>query len=78
MRGSAASDHMADAACAQLAPVRAVVIPAVGDHSSGAMAWPADWALYVRDRVHQRDQLGDIVAVGRSGRPRKYQPAGVG
>ena len=75
---STPSDRMADSACVQQPPVLVVVIATVGDHSFGAMAWPTDWAFYMRDRVHQRDQLGHIIAVGRSGRPRQQQAAGIG
>ena len=59
-------------------PVLVVVIATVGDHAAGAMAGPAGWAVYVWDRVYQRDQLGDVVAIGRGRRPRKQSPPGVG
>ncbi len=66
MRGAAAGDHGLDSAGAQQATVLVVVIAAIGEHEVGLLARPADLP---GDRpgvqiVKQRQQLGDVVAVG--------------
>lgn len=78
MLGPPAGDCVGDSACAQPPPVLVVVITTVGDDSLGTVAWPADRAPNMRNRIQERDQLGDIVAVGRRRRPGKQEPVGVG
>jgi len=62
--GLAARDHRRYAAVPQRPAVRVVVIAAVSDHVVGALAWSAGLAGDVADPVHERQQLGDVVAVG--------------
>lgn len=77
MGGPPPSDHGADAAGAQLAPVGVVVIAAVGDHGIGAPARSARLAPQRRHGVHERDQLGDVVAVAAGQRDRERDARGV-
>lgn len=71
MIGASAGDCVCDAPRAQHAPVLVEVIAAIGDESFGPVPWPAGAAPDMRDRVDQRDQLGDVVAVGCRCRPGK-------
>jgi hypothetical protein len=66
VRGAASGDGVLDSAGAQQAAVLVVVIAAVGEDEVGFLARPADLS---GDRsgvevVEQRQQLGDVVAVG--------------
>ena len=78
VRGRAAGDLGPDAATAQLAAVGVVVVAAVGHEDLGAPARAAHLAGDRRHRVHQRDQLGDVVAVaaGQRDRERDARPVG--
>lgn len=64
MLGGAPGDDRLDAALPDEAPVLVVVIAAIGDHLFGAVAWAPAPAANRLDRVDQRQQLGDVVAVG--------------
>ena len=75
--GLAARDHRLDAARAELAAVVVVVVAAVGDDAIGPPPRPADVAAHRRDRVDQRDQLGDVVAVAARDRPGERDPGRV-
>ena len=75
---SASGDRVGDAAGSQQAAVLVVVIATVGEHAIGPLAWPANAAAYGRDRVDERDQLRDVVAVGAGHTPGQGQAAGVG
>lgn len=75
---AAAGDRVRDAAGSQEAAVLVVVITAVGEHAIRPLAWPPESAAYGRDRVDERDQLRDVVAVGAGHRPGQEQAAGVG
>jgi len=75
--GLAACDLWLDAALAQLAAVLVVVIAAIGYDALGASSRPSDAPAHGRDRVDQRDQLGDVVAVAAGDRIGEWNPAGV-
>jgi hypothetical protein len=75
---AAAGNHGLDAARPQLAPVLVVVIATVGQDAIGALARPADLARDRADRVDQRQQLGDVVAVAAGQRDRQRNPVAVG
>lgn len=75
--GLAAGDLGRDPPSAELASVLVVVVPAIGGHSLGPSTRPTDPAAYSRDGVHQRDQLGDVVAVTAGERPGERDPARV-
>jgi hypothetical protein len=47
------------------------VIATVSDQLSGAMAWAPPAAVHRFDRVEQRQQLGDVVAVPGGQRERE-------
>jgi hypothetical protein len=61
--GLAARDHGLDPARADEAAVLVVVVAAVGAQGIRSTARSATAATHCRDRVEQRDQLGDVVAV---------------
>ena len=65
----AAGDLGLDAALPELAPVLVVVVAAVGGHTRGSAARPADLAPHRRDPLDERDQLGDVVAVAARDSP---------
>ncbi len=73
-----AGDLVGDPPGPQETSVFVVVIATVGDESLGAMAGPPGWAVYLWDRIHQRDELGDVVAIGRGRREGQQEPPGVG
>jgi hypothetical protein len=62
--GTASCYHGLDVAPPQLATVLVVVVAAVGDGTIGALAGPATAAGHRADAVDERQQLGDVVAVG--------------
>jgi hypothetical protein len=62
--GLAAADQRHDPAGADLVAVDIVVIAPVGQENIGSPAWSSAASAYRRDRVDQRDQLSDVVAVG--------------
>jgi len=72
--GLAPGDLGGDAALAQFAPLRLVVVGAVG----GEPVWPStrstDAATDWRDAIEERDQLGDVVAVAARERPGERDP----
>lgn len=77
--GLASGDRVRDAARSQESAVLVVVIATIGQHPLGSLAWPAAArAAYRWDLVHERDQLGDVVAVGAGHTPGQRQAAGVG
>ena len=73
--GLAPGDLGPDPELAELAAVVVVVVAAVGDHTVGPAARPADNAAHVRDRVEEWDQLGDVVAVAAREREGERDPA---
>jgi hypothetical protein len=75
--GLAAGDDRFDAAAPEQAAVLVVVVAAVGEQGVRSAAWPAGTAAHRRDTVEQREQLRDVVAVGRGERPGERQPAAV-
>jgi hypothetical protein len=70
----AASDQRLDAAAPQFAPVLVVVVAAVGYDVVGPLARAARLAGDPTDPVDQREELGDVVAVG-AGVGRKQRDA---
>jgi hypothetical protein len=73
----AAGDLGPDAAPAQLGAVGVMVIAAVGDQRPRAPGRAADLAGDARHGVHQREQLGDVVAVAAGQADRERDPARV-
>ena len=74
VRGAATGDLGFDAAAAQFAPVRVVVVATVGGHPVGPPARATDLAAHRRDAIDERDQLGDVVAVAAGDRPGEWDP----
>jgi hypothetical protein len=72
--GLSARDQRLDAALADEAPVFVVVVAAVGDHRVGSPPRSATQTCDRRDRVEQRDQLCDVVAVAARDREGKRDP----
>ena len=77
MLGLAASDHGLDAALPDESPVLVVVVGAVGDHALGTSPRPPAHTSNRRDRVEERDQLGDVVAVAARDREGERDPGRV-
>lgn len=76
--GLAAGDQWRDAERSQLAAVELVVVAAVGDDALGpSFRWTSS-AAYRRDRFHQQQELGAVVAVGAGQRPSQRQTVTVG
>jgi hypothetical protein len=73
----AAGDLGPDAALAKLAAMGVVVIAAVGHQDAGPAAGPPDPAGDGRHGIHQRDQLGDVVAVAAGQADRERDARGV-
>ena len=63
VQGATAGDRGHDAAGTDLVAVDVVVVAAVGEERVRLAAGPADPAADRRDRVEQRKQLGNVVAV---------------
>lgn len=59
----AAGDHRADPTSAEPAPVLLVVVATVSDQHAGLAAWVTDATADWWDRVQERHQLRDVVAV---------------
>ena len=76
--GFAACDQWCDAECAQLAAVELLVVAAVGDEALRASFRRAWSAAYRRDRFHQQQELGAVVAVGAGESPGQRQAVAVG
>ncbi|GHG83656.1 hypothetical protein GCM10018779_66850 [Streptomyces griseocarneus] len=76
--GSASGDGRHDAASADLVAVDVVVVAAVGEQRVGLTARTADPATDRRDRVEQRQELSDVVAVaaGQQDSKRGAMPVG--
>jgi len=70
---AAAGDHGLDAA----APLLVVVIAAVGDGTIRARPGPTAPARHWVDPIHQRQKLGDVVAVGAGESGRQGNAVGV-
>jgi hypothetical protein len=62
----------------ELAAVLVVVIAAVGEQPLCSLARPADLSAHRLEPVHEREQLGDVVAVRAGDRHRERDAAGVG
>jgi len=77
VNGAAPGEPRRDATGAQQAPVLVVVIAAVGEQLPRLAAGSAAPSPNRRNRVDQRDQLGDVVAVAAGQRDRQRDAAGV-
>ena len=75
--GLAARDHRLDSALTDKPPVLVVVVTPVGDQRVGSPPRPAAQTRDRRDRIEQRDQLGDVVAVAARECPGERDPARV-
>ena len=78
MLAAAASDHGLDATRPKLAAVLVVVIAAVCQHSIGSPLRVATPAAHRPDRVDQRQQLSDIVAMPAGQADRQRNPGRIG
>ena len=67
--GLAAGDLRCDPAFAELAAVGGVVVAALGGQAFRTATRPANLAAHGGNRVEQRDQLGDVMAVAAGERP---------
>jgi len=63
VEAAAASDHRPDATRPQRPAVFVMVVAAVDDQRPQLAARSANSPAYRRDRIQQRQQLGDVVAV---------------
>lgn len=75
--GLSASDLGPDPELAELAAVLVMVVAAVSGDPVGPTTWTSDLAAHRRDTFHERDQLGDVVAVTASDRPGERDPGRV-
>jgi hypothetical protein len=73
--GLAAGDLRADSAFAELAPLRTMVVGAISGEPLRPTARAPGNAADARNRVDERDQLGDVVAVAARERPGERDPA---
>jgi len=73
----AAGDLRFDPSLSHLTPVLVVVVAAIGAEPVGTTARTADASGDSRNRVEERDQLGDIVAVAARDRPGERDPCPV-
>jgi len=78
MRHPAAGDHRADPTSAEQAPVLLVVVATVSDQHSGLAAWATDTTADWWDRVQERHQLRDVVAVAAGQGDRQRYPGCIG
>jgi hypothetical protein len=77
MCGSAACDERSDPALRELAAVNVVVVATVGDQPCWPVTRTADTTAHVRDRIDQREQLRDVVAIRRRRGPGEQDAIGV-
>jgi hypothetical protein len=77
VRDAASGDHGCDVARPEDPAVLVVVIAAVSEQPVGLGAGPADLARDRADRVQQRYELGDVVAVAAGQADRQRDAAGV-
>jgi len=75
--GLSARDQRFDPARTDEPPIFVVVVAAVGDHRVGSPPRSAAQTCDRRDRVEQRDQLGDVVAVAARDRAGERDPCRV-
>jgi len=75
--GFAARDLGRDPAHAELTPLRAVVVGTIGGDPIRSAPRPAHATTHRRHAIHERDQLGDVVAVAARERPRERDPGRV-
>ena len=71
-------DLRLDVPAAQLAPCVARVVGAVAVQLARAVGWSTATAAHRRDRVHECDQLGDVVAVAAGERDSERRAAAAG
>ena len=76
--GLAFGDPRLDPSSAQLATVRFGVVAAVAEQRLRPPPWPAALAPHGRNRFQQRQQLGDVVAVGGAEQAAEWDTAAVG
>jgi hypothetical protein len=62
----------------QLAAVLVVVIASIREHPLGPSAWVSSPAAHRSDGIHQRQELGDIVAMSASEADRQRNAVRVG
>src|SRR5215471_12223534 len=78
VRRATAGDDRADALGLDLGPVLVVVVAAVSEHLPRPLPGPPAAPAHRRDRVDQRDELGDVVAVATGQRDRQRDTTAVG
>ena len=75
--GLATGDLGGDPALAELAPLRLVVVGAVGRDPVWPSTRATDAAAHRRHAIDERNQLGDVVAVAARECPREWDPGRV-
>lgn len=75
--GIAPRDLGSDAAAAEFAPLRPMVVATVGQQPGGPASGCAGLAAHSRDGVHERQELGYVVAVAAAERPGKRDAVAV-
>jgi hypothetical protein len=73
----AVGEHGFDPTGLELAAQRVGVVASVGEHSRGLPKRRSGPATHRRDPLDQRDELGDVVAVGGGERPGERDPGRV-
>jgi hypothetical protein len=76
--GLAACDDRLHPSLSQLATVPVVVIAAIGEQAIRSPAGPTDLAGHRSHRIHQGQQLGDVVAVATGQGDRQRHAGGIG
>lgn len=71
MRGASAGNHRGDPLFAKQVSVLVVVVASVGEQPAGPIPRPAPPASNTGDRLDERHQLSDVVAVSADQRHRK-------
>ena len=78
VHGVTFGDDRPDAAGLESLPVRLGVVAAVGKECIRSAPWSSAFAGYGRDRLDEREQLGDVVAVGGGEQAGERDAVGVG
>lgn len=75
---TATGDDRGDPAGGERAPVRKGVVGPVGEQVTEPPAWPSPPSSDRRNRLHQHEELGEVVAVPAGGQGGERNPTGFG